>query len=69
MRILNMGWPILGISVIYDDQLNKHDENKYDGIEDRIAEFSRAMGPMLIPMIKELGDRDLKSELLEQLAN
>ncbi len=62
------GMALLGISVIYDDQQNKSEEEKYEGIEDRIADFSRAMAPMLIPMIKEFGELDLKNELIEQLA-
>jgi len=62
------GMALLGISIIYDDQQNR-DENRYEGIEDRIAEFSRAMGPMIIPLIKEFGDLDLKSEELKQLRN
>lgn len=63
------GMALLGISIIYDDQQNKDDDNKYDQIEERIRDFSRAMAPMLIPMIKEFGDLDLKSDLLEQLAD
>ncbi|MBW8049569.1 MAG: hypothetical protein FVQ77_04370 [Cytophagales bacterium] len=63
------GMALLGISIIYDDQQNKDEQNKYEGIEERIAGFSRAMGPMIIPMIKEFGDLDLKDELLEQLAD
>ncbi|MGI8600433.1 MAG: hypothetical protein ACR2KB_14370 [Chitinophagaceae bacterium] len=63
------GMALLGISLVYDDQQNKSEEEKYEGIEERINDFSRAMAPMLIPMIKELGDIDLKNELLEQLSN
>ena len=63
------GMVLLGISVIYDDQQNKNEEDKYEGIEDRIADFSRAMAPMLIPMIKEFGELDLKNELIEQLVD
>lgn len=63
------GMALLGISIIYDDQQNREEKDKYEGIEERIADFSRAMAPMLIPMIKEFGELDLKNELIEQLAD
>lgn len=63
------GMALLGISVIYDDQQNKSEIDRYEGIEDRINDFSRAMAPMLIPMIKEFGELDLKAELIEQLSD
>lgn len=63
------GMALLGIAVIYDDQQSKDEGEKYEGIEDRINDFSRAMAPMLIPMIKEFGELDLKTELLEQLSD
>lgn len=63
------GMALLGISVIYDDQQNKSEEDKFEGIEERISEFSRAMGPMIIPMIKEFHDLDLKAELIKELAD
>lgn len=61
------GMALLGISVIYDDQQNKPEDKQYEDIEDQIAVFSRAMSPMIIPMIREFGELDLKNELIEQL--
>lgn len=63
------GMALLGIALIYDDQQTKSDNEKFEGIEDRISDFARAMSPMLIPMIKEFSDLDLKSDMLEQLAD
>jgi hypothetical protein len=63
------GMALLGISIIYDDQQNVPEDKRYEGIEERIVEFSRAISPILIPMIKEFGELDLKTELIEQLAD
>lgn len=62
------GMALLGISLIYDDQQNKNDNNKYEEIEERINDFSRAMAPILIPMIKHFSDLDLKDELINELS-
>ena len=60
------GMALIGISLIYDEEQkreNASDENERS-IEDNIEDFSRAVSPILIPMIKEFGELDLKSELL-----
>lgn len=47
------------ISMIYEeDRTAKQGQEKYEGIEDRIAETTRAMALVILPMIKELGDRE-----------
>jgi hypothetical protein len=61
------GMALLGISMIYDDDQNKDEETKFEGIENKIFEFSRAMTPIIIPMIREFGQLDLKSDLIDQL--
>ena len=64
------GMLLLGISLIYDSKQNpKEGLEVYEDIEDKIFEFSRAMSPMIIPMIQEFGDLDLKSELINQLSD
>lgn len=63
------GMALLGISVIYDDQQNKEEKERYEDIEGRISEYSRAMGPIIIPMIKEFHNLDLKDELIRELAS
>ncbi|WP_431123356.1 hypothetical protein [Flagellimonas flava] len=64
------GMLLLGISLIYDSKQNSNESSEvYEGVEDKIFEFSRAMSPMIIPMIQEFGDLDLKSELIDQLAD
>ncbi len=64
------GMSLVGISLIYDDEQNKKEEeldNEYD-VEDKIEEFTRSISPILIPMIKEFGELDLRSELLKELS-
>jgi hypothetical protein len=68
-KIFEYGMALVGISLIYDDQQNKEEDQKYEDIEERISDFSRAMAPILIPMINEFGDLNLKAELLEQLSD
>jgi hypothetical protein len=63
------GMALLGISVIYDDQQNKPENDRFEDIERRISEYSRAMGPIIIPMIKEFHNLDLKDELIKELAS
>jgi len=63
------GMALLGISIIYDDQQNKPENEKFEDIERRISEYSRAMGPIIIPMIKEFHNLDLKDELIKELAS
>lgn len=63
------GMALIGISIIYDDQQSQSDKEKFEGIESRINDFSRAMGPFIIPIIKEFHDIDLKEELIKELAN
>ncbi len=63
------GMALLGISVIYDDQQNKAEKERFEDIERRISEYSRAMGPIIIPMIKEFHDIDLRDELIKELAS
>ena len=53
------GMALLSLAMIYDEQ-TKPDGKRYEGIEDRIAEFSRAISLMIIPMIRGLGSLDLK---------
>ncbi len=61
------GMALLGISMIYDDDQHKGEDTKFEGIETKIFEFSRAMTPIIIPMIREFGQLDLKSEIIDQL--
>jgi|WetSurSiteA1Bulk_404760.scaffolds.fasta_scaffold00059_5 hypothetical protein len=61
------GMALIGISIIYDDQQNKNEDTKFEGIEERIADYSRAMGPFIIPIIKEFHEMDLKEELIKEL--
>lgn len=63
------GMALLGISIIYDDQEHSNGENQFENTEEKIQDFGRALSPILIPMIKEFGDFDLKDELLGQLAD
>lgn len=62
------GMALLGISIIYDDQQNKSEEEKFEDIEERIADFSRAIAPIIIPMIKEFKNLDLKTEYIELIS-
>ena len=65
-----MGHTLIAISLIYDEEQNKtkSETEKSSEIEDNIESFSRAVAPILIPMIKEFGDMDLKSELLKDIS-
>lgn len=63
------GMALIGISIIYDDQQNKTERDRFEGIEERIAMFTRAMSPMIIPMIREFHELDLKDELIRELAS
>jgi hypothetical protein len=63
------GMALLGISLIYDDQQNRDEKERFEGLESRISEYSRAMGPIIIPMIKEFHNLDLKDELIKELAS
>ncbi len=65
------GMALIGISLIYDNEnsnTNKEDKEE-EAVEDKIEEFTRAVGPILIPMIKEFGELDLKSELLRDMSD
>src|SRR5690606_5645478 len=62
------GMALLGISVIYDDQQNKPEVERFEDIERRISEYARAMGPFIIPMIKEFHKLGLKDELIQTLS-
>ena len=65
-----MGHALIAISLIYDEEQNKTktETEKSPELEDKIESFSRAVAPILIPMIKEFGDLDLKSELLKDIS-
>jgi hypothetical protein len=59
------GMMLLGLSLLYDheeskkirksDEIESEDDNGFN-IEDRIAEFTKASAPVLLPMISSLGD-------------
>jgi hypothetical protein len=65
-----MGLALIAISLIYDEEQNKEsfEKDKSPDLEDKIESFSRAVAPILIPMIKEFGDMDLKGELLKEIS-
>jgi len=63
-----MGLALVAISIIYDEEQNKSVLDKSNEIEDKIEAFTRAIAPVLIPMIKEFGELDLKNELLKDIS-
>lgn len=46
-----------------DDDESNNDESK-DNVEDKVAKFSRAIAPVLLPVIDSLGALDLESDLV-----
>lgn len=62
------GVVLIGMSLIYDDTQFKDAKERFEGIEDKIADLCRAISPILIPMIKEFGELDLKNELIKELS-
>lgn len=68
------GMVLLGLALLHDYEESKkqliengdsEDESKNINIEDKIEEFTKAVAPVLIPMISTLGELDLKESYVD----
>lgn len=68
------GMVLLGLALLHDNEESKkrliengdiEEESKAINIEDKIEEFTKAVAPVLIPMISTLGELDLKESYVD----
>ena len=72
-RFLN-GLVLIGLAILHDDEQQKRMKNEEEGdsreeesesqdgnVEDRIERFTRALAPVLLPVIESLGTLDLEN--------